>query len=37
MFTALAFIAAYAAWRVGRAMYSAWRLLPRRNEDLVLF
>jgi hypothetical protein len=37
MITVLALVAAYAAWRAGRAMYEAWRLLPRSNQDLVLF
>ena len=37
MITALAFAAAYGAWRVARAMYLAWRMLPKRNQDLVLF
>lgn len=37
MITALLLAAAYGAWRAGRAMYQAWRMLPRRNEDMVLF
>ena len=37
MITALLFVAAYGAWRVVRAMHAAYRMLPRRNEDMVLF
>lgn len=37
MITALALLGACAAARGAYALYTAWRLLPRRNEDLVLF
>jgi hypothetical protein len=37
MITALLLVAAYGMVRIAGAMYQAWRLLPRRNEDLVLF
>ena len=37
MLTALALVAAFAAWRLGRAALDSLRQLPKRNEDMVLY
>lgn len=37
MIVVLILAGAFGAWRVGRVLRDAWRAVPRRNEDMVLF
>ena len=37
MLALLSLAAAYAGWRLGRAVLTALRELPRSNDDMVFF
>jgi hypothetical protein len=37
MIVVLLLAGAFGAWRIGLAVRNAWRAVPRRNEDMVLF